>query len=124
MKKPGIAFIFFTLCVIYSSASFGQASRTFSVQGSTNNKNTIIINGDTLGDPGTVTINGNTDGEMNLIPDSIQGELKDFSLPDFSSKPSTNYLSKDGKRYYMDIVPPAIKGNGIDHSDVWLLGGK
>jgi hypothetical protein len=117
MKKLGIAFIFFTLCVIHSSASFAQSNRGFPWDG------TITINGDTV--QGNITINEDSIiAEAGKFSDSIQGELKGLTLPYFSNTPSKDYLSKDGERYYMEIVPPTMKGKEIDHSDVGLLGGK
>jgi len=122
MKKLSIAVFFFTLCILISSASFGQSTRKFSVQGSDNGKSTITINGETY--YGNISINGDSlFGEGSILPDSIQGELKGLTLPDFSNAPSKHYLSKDGERYYMDIVPPTKKGKKVDDSNIWLLGG-
>jgi len=115
MKKLGIAFIFFTLCILTSSASFGQVNRGFLSDGS------ITVNGGTLHNHGNVTINGDTyDGEVNILTDSTLKRLK--RLHPSESNSSKHYLSKNGENYYMEIVPPDMKGKKVDHSNIWLLG--
>jgi hypothetical protein len=115
MKKLGIAFLFFTLCVIISSASFGQSSLKTPWDG------TISINGDVHLNHGTVSINGDSIVvEGSAIPDSTFKKLKRLHRAEQNS--SNHYLSKDGENYYMEIVPPALKGKKVDDSNIWLLG--
>ncbi len=42
-------------------------------------------------------------------------------IPHHLKAPSKYYYEKDGERYYIDNVPPTVKGKRIDHSKVWLL---
>src|SRR5450755_4658294 len=112
MKKLSISLFIFTLCVLISSASFAQTNWALPWNGM------ITINGDTI--HSNITINEDSIiAGARKFSDSIQNELKGLTLPYFSSEPSKDYLSKDGERYFMEIVPPTMKGKEIDHSDVW-----
>jgi hypothetical protein len=117
MKKLGIPIFFFTLCILISSASFAQAKKTTPWQG------TITLNGEILQNPGNIIINGDTiSGDVAILPDSSLKSWNGFISPKPMSGLSKHYLSKDGERYYIEIVPPALKGKRVDDSNIWLLG--
>src|ERR1017187_2073628 len=116
MTKLGITLFFFTLCILQTPAGFAQATKTTPWQG------TITINGEILQNPHNITINGDTiSGEVSILSDSTLKGWNGFIPPNSMIGPLKHYLSKDGERYYMEIVPPATKGKQVDHSDVWLL---
>jgi len=117
MKKLNISLLFFTLSIFISTACFGQSHHKFHWP------NNITINGDSL----LANIGINADSivaEGKILSDSLLSGLSGLNLPEYSNRHSKHYLKKDGEHYYMKIVPPAIKGKEIDHSDVWLLGAK
>lgn len=107
MLKLGIPLLFFTLCLAFTSSIHAQTH----IDGLGH----IQINIDSL-------LKGQDFDIDRGFADSLSRSWKNFvPAPNPSSK---HYYSREDKRYYIDIVPPAIKGKEIDHSGVWLLGGK
>ncbi len=125
MKKYSVLLLFFfVLCVFITSSAIGQSSRD-------------LINIDSLVKSGMVSIN--SEGVLTLNNDTIFSRIQPFTIhgstnldsmvfghngiiiPDNSSSPSLHYYPKGDKRYYIENVPPKLKGKEIDHSNIWLL---
>jgi hypothetical protein len=109
MQKLGIPIFFFTIVVasfLLTSPIFAQAPKEFSWQ--------RII-------PDSLLHFGDSMVAHGVIPEGKLKDLRNFKLPDLSNGPSKHYFSKDGERYYLDIIPPVMKGKEVDHSGVWLL---
>ena len=127
MKMFNVIIPFFTLCVLDASPGFAQSSRGFLNADSLLAHGTFSINSD-----GTLTLNGDTirDGiepltlHGNLDMDSLITGSNGIITPDNPGSSSLHYFFKDDKRYYIENVPPTIKGKRIDDSNVWLLGAK
>jgi hypothetical protein len=114
MLKLGISLLFFTLLAespFVSSKTFAQAV----IQGtvSIDNHSEDSIGNNYHG--GFLQTHGHT-----TIVDSVLRGLKGLIAP----APSEHYFEKDGRHYYLEVVPPVIKGKEVDHSKVWLLGAK
>lgn len=112
MQKLGISLLFFTLAMasfFLTSPIFAQASKDFSWQG--------IIPDSALHFGDSIVAHG-------IIPEGRLKDLRNFKLPDLSNGSSKHYFSKNGERYYLDIIPPALKGTRVDSSYVWLLKAK
>ena len=112
MQKRGISLFFFTLATasfFLTSPIFAQASKEFSWQG--------II-------PDSLLHFGDSIIAHGVIPEGKLKDLRNFKLPDLSNGPSRHYFSKNGERYYIDILPPEQKGKRVDSSKVWLLSAK
>ena len=78
---------------------------------------------------GIITLNGDT---LPFASGSIR--IDEGQIPNFESDPqiritisgdptrsTSHYYEKDGERYYIENVPPTLKGKRIDDSNVWLL---
>ncbi len=106
MQKLGILLLFFTLCFFITSSALAQAPKEFSWQG--------IV-------PDSLLHFGDSIIAHGVIPKGKRKEFRNFRLPDFSNVPSQHYFSKNGERYYLNIIPPKQKGTRVDSSGVWLL---
>src|SRR5579872_138036 len=108
MQKLTISLLFFTLC--FTAVSYAQRSRTTSLDNGpaisgTFQGHSLLHRGDTIF------------GFGKLFPK--QFEPRDSLLQYLKPGESTrHYFSKDGKEYYMDIVP-APKAKRVDSSNVW-----
>ncbi|HET6400496.1 MAG TPA: hypothetical protein VFH95_03770 [Candidatus Kapabacteria bacterium] len=112
MQKLGISLLFFMLAVasfFLTSPIFAQAPKEFLWQG--------II-------PDSLLHFGDSIVAHGIIPEGKLKDLRNFKLPSLSNSPSRRYFSKNGERYYIDILPPEQKGKRVDSSDVWLLRAK
>jgi hypothetical protein len=124
MKKYSVLPLFFTLCIFITSSALGQSNRDFLNADSLLKLGTVSINND-----GVFTLNGDTILQR-IEPFTIHGSINADSMiiggngiiiPDNSSPSTRHYYEKGGERYYIENVPPTIKGKEIDHSNVWLL---
>ena len=109
MKNLGISLFFFMLAVASffpTSPILAQASKELSWQGTI--PDSLLHFGDSIVAHG-------------VIPDGKLKNLRNFKFPDLSNGPSNHYFSKNGERYYIDILPPKQKGERLDSSYVWLL---
>ncbi|MFI5201422.1 MAG: hypothetical protein ACHQNE_03455 [Candidatus Kapaibacterium sp.] len=110
MQKLGISLLFFTLSLIVTSSGFAQSSNEYSWRG-TIKPDSLVHLGD------SIMVNG-------IIPEGKLKQFRNFQFPNLSNGPSKHYFTKNGERYYIDIIPPALKGTRVDSSDVWLLKAK
>jgi hypothetical protein len=61
-------------------------------------------------------------GDLDLKGLHFDSTLKGLRKLQGSKTPlSRHYFSKNDKRYYIENVPPTLKGKRIDDSNVWLL---
>ena len=130
MKKYSVLLLFFTLCIFQTSTVFGQRIRQYSMDERSIVKDTLLKHGTvSMNSNGIMTLNGDTlhgmIGSLHLgegrIPDSNEVPVGRIIISGNSSKSTRHYYEKDGERYYIENVPPTLKGKRIDDSNVWLL---
>ncbi|HZK76820.1 MAG TPA: hypothetical protein VFD13_07925 [Candidatus Kapabacteria bacterium] len=82
---------------------------------------TVRIGNRSWGNTGNILNGGSLEfhGHATTVDSALRG-LKELIAP----APSKHYFEKDGRHYYLDIVPPTMKSKEVDHSKVWLLGAK
>ncbi len=116
MKMSCILFFAITLTVssvFNSNVSVAQWYGSGRIDSLIRNGDSQIVNGQILADSMV--------GNAKNLSDSILDGLRALNLHAFTNRQSKQYFSKDGQRYFIDIVPPPFKGKEVDHSDVWLL---